>query len=282
MLIQYLPVGFQFTSPGPTILEVGPISIRWYGLLIASAVLIGVTLCQYLASRRHVNPELMGDLVIWLVIGAIPAARLYYVAFQWQNYANDPASIIAIWKGGIAIHGAIIGGMLAAVIFAKINQVSFWLLADLVAPALILGQAIGRWGNFFNSEAFGGPTDLPWKLYISPPYRPLGYQDYQYFHPTFLYESIWNFLVFGLLLTLFFRDLQQKPPLKLGTIFLVYAIAYSSGRIWIEALRTDSLMLGPFRIAQLISLGGILLGMAGLLWLYVFQRHLPDVVKSDF
>lgn len=147
---------------------------------------------------------------------------------------------------------------------------------------MILGQAIGRWGNFFNSEAFGGPTDLPWKLYISPPYRLLGYQDYQYFHPTFLYESIWNFLVFGLLLTLFFRDLQQKPPLKLGSIFLVYAIAYSSGRIWIEALRTDSLMLGPFRIAQLISFGGILLGMAGLLWLYVFQRHLPDVVKSDF
>lgn len=279
MLTQYL--GLQFTSPGPTILEVGPLSIRWYGLLIASAVLIGVSLSQYLASRRHINPELMGDLVIWLVIGAIPAARLYYVAFQWQNYVNDPANIIAIWKGGIAIHGAIIGGMIAAIIFAKINQIPFWQLADLVAPSLILGQAIGRWGNFFNSEAFGSPTDLPWKLYISPPHRPLGYKDYQYFHPTFLYESIWNLLVFGLLLTLFFRGLKGKPPLKLGTIFLVYAIAYSCGRIWIEGLRTDSLMLGPFRIAQLISLGGMLLGIAGLVWLYIFKRNLPDVVKQE-
>src|SRR5687768_1239669 len=121
-------LAFQFTSPGPIIFEIGPITFRWYGLLIASAVLIGVSLSQYLARRRHVDPELIGDLTIWLVVGAIPCARLYYVAFEWQNYANDPGSIIAIWKGGIAIHGAIIGGLIAALIFAKIKQVSFWQL----------------------------------------------------------------------------------------------------------------------------------------------------------
>jgi len=279
MLIPHL--AFQFTSPGPILIELGPIAIRWYGLLIASAVLIGVTLSQYLAKRRNVDPELLGDLAIWLVIGAIPCARLYYVAFQWENYADNPASAIAIWKGGIAIHGAIIGGAIAALIFAKINKISFWQLADLVAPSLILGQAIGRWGNFFNSEAFGAPTDLPWKLYIPLQNRPPGLREYEYFHPTFLYESLWNLLVFGLLMTLFFRGLKGKPNLKLGTIFLVYLAAYSAGRIWIEALRTDSLMLGPLRIAQLVSLGGIILGVAGLSWLYLFNRPLPDVVSAS-
>lgn len=284
MLIMHNPdllLAFQFTSPGPILVQFGPIAIRWYGFLIASAVLIGVTLSQYLAKRRQVDPDLIGDLAIWLVIGAIPCARLYYVAFEWERYANDPASIFAIWRGGIAIHGAIIGGMIAALIFAKINEVPFWQLADIVAPSVILGQAIGRWGNFFNSEAFGSPTDLPWKLYIPPENRPPIYANFEYFHPTFLYESIWNILVFILLMTLFFRGLNGKPLLKLGTIFLVYFATYSSGRIWIEGLRTDSLMLGPLRIAQLVSLGGILLGLAGLAWLYVLNRSLPDVVSQN-
>lgn len=260
-------------------MRLGPVVLRWYGLLIASAVLIGVFLSQYLASRRQVDPELLGDLAVWLVIGAIPCARIYYVLFQWQNYASRPGDIIAIWKGGIAIHGAIIGGIIASLIFARLNRIPFWQLADLVAPSLILGQAIGRWGNFFNSEAFGGPTDLPWKLFIPPDRRPLEYVNFEYFHPTFLYESLWNLMVFGLLLTLFFRGLRGKPHLKLGTIFLVYMISYSLGRFWIEGLRTDSLMLGPLRIAQVVSLLAIGLGVAGLSWLYLLRRPLPDVVS---
>lgn len=279
--IPILPLGFEFTSPGPIIFELGPLAIRWYGVLIASAVLIGVTLSQYLAKRRHVNPELLGDLVVWLVLAAIPGARLYYVLFEWEQYQQNPANIIAIWKGGIAIHGAIIGGAIAALIFARLNKISFWQLADLVAPSLILGQAIGRWGNFFNSEAFGSPTNLPWKLYIPLDRRPLGYADFDYFHPTFLYESLWNLMVFGILLFLFFRDLRGKPKLKVGTLFLVYMAAYSSGRIWIEGLRTDSLMFGPLRIAQFVSLAGILLGLLGLAWLYLFKRSLPDVVSPE-
>ncbi|MGK7917216.1 MAG: prolipoprotein diacylglyceryl transferase [Prochloraceae cyanobacterium] len=276
-----LPLAAQFQSPGPILFEIGPIIIRWYGLLIASAVLIGVFLAEYLAKRRNVKPYLLGDLAIWLIIAAIPCARIYYVLFQWQEYAQRPGDIVAIWKGGIAIHGAIIGGILATVIFARLNKVSFWQLTDLVAPSLILGQAIGRWGNFFNSEAFGRPTDLPWKLYIPPSNRPLEYINYEYFHPTFLYESLWNLMVFALLLWLFFWGLKNQERLKVGTLALVYAIAYSSGRIWIEGLRTDSLMLGPLRIAQIVSLVAIALGLAGLAWLYWFQRVLPDVVSPE-
>jgi phosphatidylglycerol:prolipoprotein diacylglycerol transferase len=279
--ISSLTLAFQFTSPGPTLIELGPLTIRWYGLLIASAVLIGVSLSQYLAKQRNVDPNLLGDLAIWLVIGAIPAARLYYVLFEWEQYSQHPDQIIAIWNGGIAIHGAILGGILAAIIFARIQKVSVWQLADLVAPSLILGQAIGRWGNFFNSEAFGDPTNLPWKLYIPPQRRPGSFQNFEYFHPTFLYESLWNLMVFGLLMTLFNRSLKGKPRLKVGTIALVYMVAYSCGRVWIEGLRTDSLMIGPLRIAQIVSLTAISLGLIGLAWLYLWRRPLPDVVSAE-
>lgn len=267
-----------FTSPGPIIREIGPFTIRWYGVLIASAVLIGVSLSQALAKRRSVDPELLGDLAIWLVVGAIPCARLYYVLFEWQSYAQNPQDILAIWKGGIAIHGAILGGLLATLIFARIQKIPFWQLADLVAPSLILGQAIGRWGNFFNSEAFGRPTDLPWKLFIPVDRRPPGYQQFEYFHPTFLYESLWNLGVFALLIGLFFWGLRHSGRLKIGTLFLSYLIAYSSGRFWIEGLRMDSLMLGPLRIAQVVSLVQIAIGLLGLFWLYGLGRSLPDVV----
>jgi phosphatidylglycerol:prolipoprotein diacylglycerol transferase len=275
-----LSLAFQFTSPGPIIFELGPFSVRWYGLLIASAVLIGVSLSQFLAVRRNVNPEAINDLAIWLVIAAIPSARLYYVAFQWQDYVRHPDQIIAIWNGGIAIHGAILGGLLASILYSRVKQIPFWQLADLVAPSLILGQAIGRWGNFFNSEAFGAPTDLPWKLLIPPERRPPGFGNVAYFHPTFLYESCWNLMVFTLLITLFLWGLKSKSQLKLGTLFLVYLVAYSCGRFWIEGLRTDSLMLGPLRIAQVVSLVQIALGSFGLAWLYIWKRALPDTTNS--
>ena len=272
-------LAFQFQSPGPIMFEIGPIAIRWYGFLIASAVLIGVSLSQYLAKRRGVNPELLADLAIWLIVSAIPCARIYYVLFQWQEYSQRPEDIIAIWKGGIAIHGAIIGGTLAAIVFARLNRVSLWQLMDLVVPSVALGQAIGRWGNFFNSEAFGRPTDLPWRLFIPPSNRPLEYLNYDYFHPTFLYESLWNIMVFAILISLFFWSLKQGERYKVGTMALNYFMGYSLGRFWIEGLRTDSLMLGPLRMAQVISLVIIALSVLGLIWLYVFKRRLPDVVS---
>jgi phosphatidylglycerol---prolipoprotein diacylglyceryl transferase len=270
-----LTLAFEFTSPG-TGVQLGPLSLRWYGLLIAIAVLVGLWLSQQLAKKRQINPELVGDLVIWLILGAIPAARLYYVLFQWSYYSQHPEEILTIWRGGIAIHGAILGGTLAAVIFSRLKKCSFWRLADVVAPSLILGQAIGRWGNFFNSEAFGSPTNLPWKLLIPLDRRPNGSEAIAYYHPTFLYESLWNLMVFSLLMTMFLRF----PKLKRGTIFLTYAIAYSCGRFWIEGLRTDSLMLGPLKMAQMVSLIGIGIGLLGLIWLYSMKRSLPDVVAS--
>ena len=273
-------LAFRFQSPGPILFEIGPITIRWYGLLIASAVLIGLTLSQYLAKWRGVNPDLLGDLAIWLVLGAIPGARLYYVIFQWSEYARHPEDIIAIWKGGIAIHGAILGGIIATIVFSLVQKVSVWQLLDLVVPSLALGQAIGRWGNFFNSEAFGNPTNLPWKLFIPPSSRPPEYLAVEFFHPTFLYESLWNLLVFALLIYLFFWGLRHRDRLKIGTLTLVYCIAYSLGRFWIEGLRTDSLMLGPLKMAQFTSLVLIVLGISGLFWLYGWRRSLPDVGKQ--
>lgn len=263
-----------FTSPGAEI-GLGPIRLRWYGILIASAVLIGVWLAQKIAAKKGLNPEIMSDLAIWLVVGAIPAARLYYVLFQWRYYQGNPAEILAIWHGGIAIHGAILGGMLATLIFCRLKKLSFWRLADTVAPSLILGQAIGRWGNFFNSEAFGAPTSLPWKLFIPLGSRPQGLGNVEYYHPTFLYESLWNLGTFGLLIWLTTR----WTKLKTGSIFLIYAIAYSLGRVWIEGLRLDSLMLGPLKIAQVVSLTGVTFGLGGLLWLYLLKRNLPDIVS---
>jgi phosphatidylglycerol---prolipoprotein diacylglyceryl transferase len=267
----------QFMSPGEEIFHLGNFRLKWYGLLIASAVLIGVNLSMWLAKKRQVDPEIMADLAIWLVLAAIPSARLYYVLFQWPTYARDPVQILKIWEGGIAIYGAIIGGTIAAIIFAKLKRISFWQLGDLAAPSVALGQAIGRWGNFFNSEAFGGPTDLPWKLFIPVANRPFEYRNFEYFHPTFLYESLWNLLVFFILMYLFINDLRRNR-LKTGAIFLIYLIAYGIGRFGVEGLRTDSLMLGPLRISQVVSLVGIAIGSIGLVWLYVRQKKLPDVV----
>jgi phosphatidylglycerol:prolipoprotein diacylglycerol transferase len=260
--------------------ELGPITFRWYGLLITAALLLGITLAQQLAQQRGLDPDKIGDLAIWLVLGALPGARLYYVAFEWERYADRPLDALAIWQGGIAIHGAILGGAIAALLFARRHQLSFWQLADVVAPALVLGQAIGRWGNFFNSEAFGRPTDLPWRLYIPPAQRPPGLADVTDYHPTFLYESLWNLGVFVLVLWLFGWGLRHSGRLRPGTVFLVYFAAYSLGRLWIEGLRLDSLMLGPLKIAQVVSLAGIALGVAGLVWVYGLGQRLPDGVDE--
>ncbi len=276
-MLNFSPFAFEFTSPGPIAFGIGSFSIRWYGMLIASAVVIGTLLAQKLAKKRGIDPDMVGNLVIWLIVGAIPCARLYYVLFEWQRFQNQPwYKAFAIWEGGIAIHGAIIGGAVVTIIFCQRQRISAWLMADIVMPALILGQAIGRWGNFFNSEAFGRPTDLPWKLFIPIDRRPPEFASESYFHPTFLYESVWNMGVFAILMFLFYRF----PKIRTGTLTMTYAIAYSLGRFWIEGLRTDSLMFGSLRTAQIISLVAIALGIFGLVWLYGLRRRFPDTVSK--
>ncbi|NLK44767.1 MAG: prolipoprotein diacylglyceryl transferase [Tissierellia bacterium] len=217
------------------------LEIRWYGILIASGVLLGTILALREAKRIGFNEELILDLLIWEVPLALVGARLYYVIFSWDMYRDNPIEALNIRHGGLAIHGAIIMAIIVAIIFTKIKKVNFWTLADICAPSLILGQAIGRWGNYINQEAYGGPTDLPWGIMVN------GVRV----HPTFLYESIWNFLVFIFLF--WYRKNKKKNE---GEVFLLYLSLYSFIRFFIEGLRTDSLMWGQFRVAQIVSLIG--------------------------
>ena len=157
----------MFTSPGPVLFQFGPLTLRWYGLLIATAVLIGLNLSSRLAQSRKLENGLISDLLTLLVLFSVIGARLDYVAFEWHNYANQPIKALAIWEGGIAIHGALIAGTLTLILFCRWRSQPFLDVLDVLVPSVALGQAIGRWGNFFNSEAFGVPTDLPWKLFLS-------------------------------------------------------------------------------------------------------------------
>jgi phosphatidylglycerol:prolipoprotein diacylglycerol transferase len=275
----------MFTSPGPELFQLGPFALRWYGLLIALAVLIGLNLSSWLARQRDLEQGLISDLLPILVLAAVIGARIYYVAFEWRNYQGAWWEAFAIWRGGIAIHGALLAGTIAVILFCRWRRQSFWDVLDVLVPSVALGQAIGRWGNFFNSEAFGVPTDLPWKLFIAYPQRPAVFADADYFHPTFLYESIWNLLVFALLMTLFLQGRKRRINLPAGALSCVYLLAYSLGRVWIEGLRIDPLCLGgqpPFcdgglRIAQLMSLALMGLAAVGLWWLYGRKRALPNL-----
>ena len=285
-------------SPGPELIQLGPFSLRWYGLLIAFSVLLGLNLSGELASKKGLKKSLINDLLPFLVLASIIGARIYYVAFEWKNYSgknfwssinlmnlNIPIpSAIEIWGGGIAIHGALIMGTLSVIFFCSWRKESLWDVIDVLVPSVALGQTIGRWGNFFNNEAFGIPTSLPWKLFIPYESRPEIFISQDYFHPTFLYESLWNICVFAILILLFRKSNTNKSSLPPGTLSCVYLISYSLGRLWIEALRTDPLCLGglpPFceggiRVAQLISLFLMSGGLWGLWRIYVSKKTLPE------
>lgn len=275
-----------FISPGPQ-LHLGPFTLRWYGLLIAFAVVVGLNLARRLARQRGIDPALVSDLLPFLVVGAILGARVYYVLLEWRQYRGQWGEMVAIWHGGIAIHGALIGGSLATILFCRWRRQAFWPLLDVLLPAVALGQAIGRWGNFFNSEAFGLPTTLPWKLTIPPANRPAEFMDQATFHPTFLYESLWNLGVCALLLILFRQASRGRLDLRPGSLSCVYLIAYSCGRFWIEGLRLDPLCLfsqppfcaGGLRMAQLVSLVLIAIGVLGLWWLHGRRQALPDPAR---
>jgi len=273
-----------FTSPGPLVFQLGPFALRWYGLLIALAVLLGLVLATRLGKARGIEPALISDLLPLLVLGAVVGARTYYVLLEWRQYSGRWLEMFAVWQGGIAIHGALIGGTITLIIFCRWKRQPFWPLLDVLVPAVALGQAIGRWGNFFNSEAFGLPTDLPWRLTIPIQQRPVEFLQQSGFHPTFLYESLWNLGVCALLLLLFRQGSRGRLQLPAGALSCIYLMAYSGGRVWIEGLRLDPLCLfseppfcsGGLRMAQLMSLLLIALGGLGLWWLIGRRRSLPD------
>ncbi len=238
-------------------LDLGPITIYWYGIIIGFGIFLGWFLATREAEKSGLNKDIFSDLLLWAIPIAIISARIYYVIFKWDYYVENPSEIIAIWQGGIAIHGALIGGIITAVIFAKKKNVSFWKLADIAAPSIILGQAIGRWGNFMNQEAHGGEVTRSFLENLNLPDLIINqmYIGGSYYHPTFLYESLWSLLGFLLLIIL------RKFPLHRGELFFSYIIWYSIGRFFIEGLRTDSLMLtDSLRVAQVFSL--LLIGIA--------------------
>jgi len=222
----------------PIAFEIFGIEIAWYGIIISVGIILGVFIATKRAIAVGLHDETVMDMCLFAIPAAIIGARAYYVIFKWDYYSQNLSHIYRIREGGLAIHGAVIAGVFVAYIFCRYKKIDFLTLADVCAPSLILGQSIGRWGNYFNQEAHGGPTDLPWAIEING----------QMVHPTFLYESIWNFLVF-----IFLMYYTKKKKFN-GQIFLLYLSLYSAGRFFIEGLRTDSLMIGPLRVAQLISL----------------------------
>lgn len=247
-------------------IQLGPFTIYWYGAIIAAGLFLGLYLATKEAERLKLNKDIMIDLIVIAAPVAIIFARIYYVIFEWEAYAKGPIwKVFAIWEGGIAIHGAIIGAVLATLIFARVKKQSFWQLADIAAPSLILGQAIGRWGNFMNQEAHGGPiTQATYESFHQ--YLPDFIMNQMciegiMYHPTFLYESVWNIAVFILLVSLRRRNLVR------GSIFLMYLISYSVGRFFIEGMRTDSLLIGGLRQAQFISVVFIIGAIAMLIYL---------------
>lgn len=243
----------------PIAFTVFGLEIRWYGIFIALAMLIASSFVLRKGKQMGLKEDDLMDLVIWVLPSAIVGARLHYVLFyDLSYYLSEPMEILNLRAGGLAIHGGVIAGVLAGYVVTRIKNMPFIKLADVVAPVLILGQAIGRWGNYFNGEAHGGPTDLPWGIMVNG----------EKVHPTFFYESALNFLIF-----LFLMRLLGKKKFD-GQIAALYLILYSIGRFFIEGLRTDSLMVGPFRTAQVISLILIALG------LFIYSWGMKQIKKQ--
>lgn len=230
----------------PTAFTLFGIEVKWYGILIALGTLLAIFFAEKLSKRKGLYDDLVTDFSFFALIFGVLGARLYYVAFEWDYYSIHKNEIFSIRNGGLAIYGGIIAGIIVALVFSKIKKVNFWDIADIAAPGLALAQGIGRWGNFINGEAHGGPTNLPWAIVVNG----------QSVHPTFLYESI---LDIGIFLFLYFY-LSKHQKFK-GQLFTTYMIIYGIGRFFIEGLRTDSLYIGVFRVSQLVSIAMIVVGV---------------------
>lgn len=233
-----------FAVIDPYAFSLGPLTVRWYGILIGLGVLIGLWMAVREGKRFSIPQEFFMDLLLIGLPSALIGARLYYVAFHWDYYSRNPAAIFAIWEGGIAIIGALIGALIGGAIFIRRKGYSFWRVADIAAPSLLIGQIVGRWGNFFNQEAYGSPVSesfLSSTLMLPDWLVQQMYIDGAYHHPTFLYESVWNIL--GLVLLLYLR---RRSFIRKGEILIGYFFWYGFGRFFIEPLREDSLAFNSF------------------------------------
>ena len=263
----------MFASPGAIAISTKFFTIYWYGICIALAFLAGQFVVIKTANKEYKGEKLTDtiyELAFWALLGGIIGARLYYVILNSSYYIHNPAEIIMLNHGGISIHGGILGGMITTYIYAKKNDVDFWKFADLYALGLPIAQAIGRWGNFFNSEAFGLPTNLPWGVYIPKDLRPVLYKPFDFFHPTFLYECIWDILIFFVLYFVIKKYFFKNK----GVLFFCYLILYSAGRIAIEIIRTDS-VLNIFGIPVAIWISIIIISISLIFLLKKIRQYSP-------
>lgn len=244
----------------PTAFTIFGIDIKWYGILIATGALLGVLMGDKLAKEESLKENIVSDFILIGIIPSVIGARIYYVIFEWSYYKDHINEIFAIRNGGLAIYGAIITGLIIAYIYSNKKNVEFFKLIDVMSPGLALGQGIGRWGNFINMEAHGGPTDLPWGIMV----------DGVKVHPTFLYESIVD-----ISLALFLYFYLSKHKKFDGQMIAVYGIVYGIGRFFIEGMRTDSLYIGGIRVSQLVSLVFIVLGI----YIYIIKEKKIDKSK---
>ncbi len=235
--------------------------IYWYAILIAVGILLGSVVASKELKRRGLSEDHVYDYLLWALPLGVVGARIYYVIFEWDFYRGDFGKMIDIRGGGLAIHGGLLAAVVVALVYCKVKKISFFQLADSLFPGVALGQAIGRWGNFINQEAHGTETTLPWAILV----------DGKRVHPTFLYESIGDFLIF-----LFLLAFARKHQTKDGQIMMLYMILYGALRFFVEGFRTDSLMLFGLRVAQLVSLAMIAVGIFGL---YFLKRNPENKIK---
>ena len=257
--------------------SIGPLYIHFYGLIIMAGVLAGSWVAYHEAKRLRQNVDLVWDMLLWVLIGGILGARIWHIltpppsmvnaGITTYYYLTHPLDAMAIWHGGLGIPGAIMGGALSLLLFTRRHRLSFPIWLDAIAPGLALGQAIGRWGNFVNQELYGAPTNLPWAVYIDPSHRLPGFENQAYYHPLFLYESLWDLANMVFLLWVGRRFAKQLYP---GDIFLIYAIIYPIGRFLLEYLRLDASQIGGINANQTL-----MLAIASLATLTLFWRHRP-------
>lgn len=265
------------TLGDPSAFSLGPIDVRWYALFILAGILSAIGLSTWLAGRRGLDADFLLDIAPWVVFLSIAGARLYYVLLEWDTFRNDPGAALNIRSGGLSIHGALIVGVITVVVFCRRHRQPFFTWADVILPGLALGQAIGRWGNWANQEAFGTPTDLPWAVTIDPSRRPEGYEQVSTFHPAFLYESILNLLNAALLSWLVLR-LPSIRTLRNGDVAALYLINYGIIRLLIERIRTDSLYIGPLPAAYWLSF--LLIG-GGIAFLVIARGTATEPLAED-
>ena len=264
-----------FPAPPDSSISIGPLDLRAYGLMIALGVMAAVWLFGRRLEERGIGTsDDATAIAVWAVTAGVIGARLYHVATDWDRFADDLGSIPAIWEGGLGIPGGLLAGVAVGLYVCNRRGIGMAEAATCAAPAIPLGQAIGRWGNWFNQELFGGPTDLPWALEVDPEHLPAGYPVGTTFHPTFLYESLWNFGLVGVLLWI-----DKKMNLGPGRLMGVYVVGYGIGRFWIEGLRIDPAdELGGLRWNQWVSLAMI---AGGVIYLVLTRgRTWPEPVEE--